>query len=76
MLIIFHILTNITQYLEQIIGNNVASCTLRAVSVSRFLDESGEKGKVNKQCQMHDLEKKTQRLVSCFGGSIGDIVEC
>jgi len=75
MFIILHILTDITQYLEQIIGDNVASYTLRAVSVSRFPDENGKKGKVNKQCQMHDLEKRTQHLVSCFGGSIGDIVE-
>jgi len=47
MFIISRIITGITQYLKQIIGNNVASCSLRAVLVSRFPDENGKKEKVN-----------------------------
>ena len=53
-------LGDITQYLEQIISDNVASCNLEADSVSLLAYGKGKKGKVKETCQMHDPEKKEE----------------
>ena len=57
-------LGDITQYLEQIISDNVASCNLEADSVSLLAYGKGRKGKVKETCQMHDPEKRGRATFS------------